>query len=121
MSADKQSKDDKNLDAVKAKIANMPDHIRPLGERIHQIIMEAVPDLKPRVWYGSAGYAKSASTPVLLFFRFDELLTLGLTEKASLKPSSAKDGLLMSSAWFFDDLDDTTEKRIAEIAAQAAS
>ncbi len=117
MSNTKQTKDEKNLEAVMAKIADMP---APVASRVHEIIMAAVPDLKPRVWYGSAGYAKSASTPVILFYRHDEMFSLGLTEKANLQPASADDGQLMSSAWFFDDLEATTEERIAEIAKQAA-
>ena len=121
MNNTKQSKDEKNLDAVMARLADMPDPVRSVGERIHETIMSAVPGLKPRVWYGSAGYAKSASTPVLLFFRFDEMFTLGLTEKANLSPASAEDGHLMQCAWFFEDLDETTAKRIAAIAKQAAS
>lgn len=81
--------------------------------------MEANPDPKPRLWYGMPGYAKSASSPVLVFFRNDELMTLGLGEKANLKPAGGADGLLMPSAWFFEELDDTTEQRVAEIVRDA--
>lgn len=121
MASAKKSKDETNLEAVLAKIADMPEHVRPIGERLHQVIMAAAPDLRPRVWYGSAGYAKSGSSPVLIFFRHDEYLTLGLTEKANLKPAGGTDGQLMPCAWFFEELDDATEKRISEIVDQSIS
>lgn len=114
-----QSKDEKNLDAVLNKIAEMPEQVRPVMQRMHETILEAAPELKPRVWYGMPGYAKSASAPVLVFFRKDDLMCLGITEKANLKPAGGKDGLLIPSAWFFEDLDDTTVKRVAEIVSAA--
>lgn len=113
------SKDEKNLQAVLEKIGEMPDHVRGTMQRMHEVILEAAPDLKPRIWYGMPGYAKSASSPVLVFFRNDELMSLGISEKANLKPAGGKDGLLIPSAWFFEALDETTEKRVAEIVRNA--
>lgn len=83
--------------------------------------MEAAPDLKPRIWYGMPGYAKSNSSPVIVFFRFDDYMTFGLTEKAALKSAGGADGRLIPSAWYFEDLDEVTEKRIAEIVRGASA
>jgi len=47
-------------EAVLEKIASMPEEYRAIGERLHEIIMETVPDLKPRLWYGLPGYANVA-------------------------------------------------------------
>lgn len=121
MAVSKQSKDEKNLQAVNEKLAEMPEHVRATMQRMHDVIMEANPDLKPRIWYGMPGYAKSNSTPVLVFFRNDELMSLGVSEKANLKPAGGKDGLLIPSAWYFDDLDATTEKRVAEIVREVTA
>lgn len=115
MASAKGSKDEKNLQEVLAKIDAMPDHVRPIMQRMHELITQAAPDLKPRIWYGMPGYAVSSSSPVLIFFRKDELMTLGISEKAKLQPAGGEDGLLMPCAWYFEDLDDTTEKRIADI------
>lgn len=93
----------------------MPDKVRPVMQRMHEIIVEAAPDLKPRIWYGMPGYAKSASSPVLVFIRNDERMNLGVSEKANFAPAGGRDGLLMPCAWYFEDLDGTTEKRVAEI------
>lgn len=119
MATTKLSKDEKNTQAVLDKINEMPEHVRGVMQRMHDVIMAAAPDLKPRIWYGMPGYAKSSSSPVLVFFRNDELMNLGISEKATLKPAGGKDGLLIPSAWYFEDLDDVTEKRVAEIVREA--
>ena len=109
------TKDEKNLQQVLEKIAGMDEPRRSVMQRMHEVIVAAAPDLKPRIWYGMPGYATSAGSPVVVFFRNDERMTLGLSEKASLKPLDGKDGLLMPGAWYFESLDDATEKRVAEI------
>ncbi|MEB3366044.1 DUF1801 domain-containing protein [Saccharopolyspora mangrovi] len=113
-------KDEKNLEQVLGKIAQADEPRRSVMQRMHEVILEAAPDLKPRIWYGMPGYAKSASSPVLVFFRNDELMSLGVSEKAALSPASGR-GLLIPCAWFFDDLDDATEVRVAEIVRAAVA
>jgi hypothetical protein len=113
------NKDDKNLQQVLDKIAGMEQPRRGILQRLHDAIVSAAPELKPRIWYGMPGYAKSASSPVLVFFRNDEVMTLGVTEKATLKSAADEDGQLIPTAWFFDGLDDATEKRVAEIVRTA--
>ncbi|MCB0914356.1 MAG: DUF1801 domain-containing protein [Actinobacteria bacterium] len=108
-------KDDHNLQQVLAKIDEMDEPIRGAMLRMHQVIMAAAPDLKPRVWYGMPGYATSAGSPVLIFFRSDERMSLGLSEKVTFRPAGGEDGRLMPAAWYFDFLDDATERRVAAI------
>jgi hypothetical protein len=106
---------------VLEKIAAMRAPYAATGKRLHALILESAPELKPRVWYGMPGYAKGAG-PVLCFFRVDEkYMTFGLTEKAKhVRDEGAKDQL-MASAWFFNDLNEATEKRIAAIVQRAVS
>lgn len=113
------SKDDKNLQQVLDKIASMDEPRRGVMQRLHDVILSAAPELKPRIWYGMPGYAKSASSPVLVFCRNDDVMSLGVSEKATLTPAGGKDGLLIPAAWYFDGLDGVTEKRIAEIVRAA--
>ncbi|CAA0119871.1 Uncharacterised protein [Mycolicibacterium vanbaalenii] len=74
-------------DVVRDKIAELPA-FRDVASRLHEIIMKAAPELKPRLWYGMPGYAKSKSSPVICFFRVDadDYVSFGLTEKAALAP-----------------------------------
>ncbi|KUI30699.1 hypothetical protein AU196_14275 [Mycobacterium sp. IS-1742] len=113
------SKDDKNLQQVLDKIAAMDEPRRGVLQRMHDVILAAAPELKPRIWYGMPGYATSASAPVVVFVRNDDLMSLGLSEKATLTPAGGRDGQLIPAAWFFDDLDGVTEERVAEIVRAA--
>ncbi len=109
------SKDEKNLKQVLDKIAGMDEPQRSLVQRVHEIVVATAPDLKPRIWYGMPAYATSASTPALLTLRNDDRLNLAITEKADFKAAGGADGRLMPAAWYFEELDEATEKRIAEI------
>ncbi|MGO1770225.1 MAG: DUF1801 domain-containing protein [Microbacterium sp.] len=115
------SKDDKNLAHVIDKIAKMDEPQRSLVQRVHEVIVAAVPALKPRIWYGMPAYAESASTPALVTLRNDERVNLALTEKVALRPAGGSDGELMPAAWYFETIDERTEKRIAEIVRSAVS
>lgn len=113
------TKDEKNLQRVLNKIAGMDEPARSVMQHMHEVITEAAPELKPRIWYGMPGYALNASSPVLVFIRNDELMTLGISEKAELRPAGGDDGLLIPSAWYFASVDATTEQRVAEIVRAA--
>lgn len=118
--ADKKTK--KGADgaaAVLEKIAAWPDPYRAMGERIHEIILDSVPELRPRLWYGMPGYAKGG--PVLCFFRVDEYMSFGLTEKANISVEDGATDQLIESAWFLTELDGATEERISAIVRKAAS
>jgi hypothetical protein len=107
---------------VLAKIAEFSEQNKPLAERMHQIIMEAVPTLYPRLWYGMPGYAKTKDGAVLIFFREDEkYMTFGFTESVNLTPKTNSVGKLMPCAWFFTGLDGATEQRISEIVKDVAA
>ena len=84
MATEKTDKDADNLAAVLDKIPQMFGEDADIGLRMHNIIMEAAPKLKPRLWYGMPGYARGRSKPVLVSLRKDDYLTFGLTEKANL-------------------------------------
>lgn len=108
--------------AVADKIAGLTA-FREVAARLHEVITDAVPDLKPRLWYGMPGYAKSKSGPVICFFRVDadDYVTLGLTEKANLGVEDDASDQLIGSAWFLTALDRPTEGRIAAIVRKAAA
>lgn len=107
--------------AVNDKIAGLPA-FRDVASRLHDVIMQSAPELKPRLWYGMPGYAKAKNSPVICFFRVDDddYVTFGLTEKATLAPDDDADHQLIGSAWFLTGLDAATEARIADIVRRAA-
>jgi Domain of unknown function (DU1801). len=70
-------KDEKNLREVLDKIASMGEPRRHVMEQLHDLILAAAPNFAPGLWYGMPGYARSASSPVLVFFRPDDRMSLG--------------------------------------------
>lgn len=109
------SKDEKNLTQVLDKISKIEEPRRSVMQRAHDVIVAAAPSLKPRIWYGMPAYAKSASTPALVTLRSDERLNLALTEKVVFRAAGGTEGNLMPAAWYFETMDESTQKRIAEI------
>lgn len=100
---------------VAERIAAWPAEQRVIGERLHTIVTEAVPELRPKLYYGQPGYARSG--PVLVFFRNDDgLISFGLTEKAGFSTTDP----IVESAWFVNGLDADAERRIAEVVRAAA-
>lgn len=119
MSTRKAKKDADNLAAVLEKIPQMFGDQTAIGERLHEIIMAAAPELKPRLWYGMPGYAMAG--PVLVFIRKDDYVTFGITEKAHIELEAGATNQLMPTSWFMTELDAATEARIAEIVRKAVS
>ena len=109
-------------DAVRDKIGELPA-FRDIAARLHEVIVEAAPDLQPRLWYGMPGYATAKKSPVLCFFRVDDdrYVTFGLTEHARHEPDAEAGHQLMGSAWFLTELDEPTEARITDIVRRAVA
>lgn len=106
--------------AVTEKIASLPA-FQDVAAKLHEVIMEAAPQLQPRLWYGMPGYAASKKSPVLCFFRVDDdrYVTFGLSEHAHHEPEQGSGHQLMGSAWFLTTLDAATEARIGDIVRRA--
>jgi len=105
--------------AALEKIEAMPEPYRAMGERLHALIMGAAPALQPALWYGMPAYRKDGA--VILFFRADEYMTFGLTEKANLALEEDAPHQLRPSSWFFNTLDEATEAALEAIVRRAAS
>src|SRR5215217_6870752 len=73
--------------AVRAKLAELPDPDRALGERLHAIVKASAPSLAPRLWYGMPAYARDGR--VVCFFQAAQTFnardaTVGFTDAARL-------------------------------------
>ncbi|MEX2219056.1 MAG: DUF1801 domain-containing protein [Phycisphaerales bacterium] len=53
--------------AVLAKLAEMPQPDRTLGQRIHAIVRANAPALSPKLWYGMPAYANRHGKVVCFF------------------------------------------------------
>ena len=69
-------------------IAAIPDGDRAVAERVHTIVSEAAPQLRPKTWYGMPAYADENGKVVCFFkpgVKFGaRYATLGFTDAAHL-------------------------------------
>jgi uncharacterized protein YdhG (YjbR/CyaY superfamily) len=105
--------------AVLAKIAELPQPDRALGERRHAIITASAPALAPRLWYGMPAYARDGH--VVCFFQSatkfkTRYATLGFSDKARLD-----EGAMWPVAFALKELTAATEATIAALVKKAVS
>jgi hypothetical protein len=105
--------------AVLAKIAEMPEPDRAMGERLHAIIKASAPDLTPKTWYGMPAYAKDGK--VVCYFtpasKFKErYATLGFNDTANLD-----DGTIWPTSFALKDLTAAEEAKIEALVKKAVS
>jgi hypothetical protein len=105
--------------AVLAKIAEMGESDRALGERLHAIITASAPALTPKLWYGMPAYAKDGK--VVCFFQCAQKFktryaTLGFNDTARLD-----DGAMWPVAYALTELTAADEARIGALVQQAVS
>jgi uncharacterized protein YdhG (YjbR/CyaY superfamily) len=104
--------------AVLAKIAEMADHDRVLGERLHAIIKASAPALSPKLWYGMPAYAMNGKLvchfqPAQKFKT--RYATLGFSDEAKLD-----DGAVWPVAFALSELSAPDEARIGALVKKAA-
>jgi hypothetical protein len=105
--------------AVLAKIAEMPEPDRALGERLHAIIKASAPALSPKTWYGMPAYAKDGK--IVCFFQSAQKFktryaTFGFNDAANLD-----EGALWPVAFALRELTAADEARIGALVRKAVS
>ena len=105
--------------AVLAKIAEMTEPDRDMGQRVHAVIMASAPDLSPRLWYGMPAYAKDGK--IVCHFQPAQKFktryaTLGFSDQANLD-----EGTIWPVAFALAELTAADEARIGELVQRAVS
>ena len=105
--------------AVLAKIAEMPEPDRAMGERLHAIIKASAPALSPRLWYGMPAYAKDGK--VVCFFQAAQKFntryaTFGFNDAAHLD-----EGTMWPTSFALTELTADDEARIGALVKKAVS
>ena len=103
--------------AVLAKIAEMPEADRSIGERLHAIVRASAPALSPKLWYGMPAYAKDGK--ILCFFQCADKFkaryaTFGFNDVAHLD-----DGAMWPTSFALKELTAEGEARIRALVEQA--
>jgi uncharacterized protein YdhG (YjbR/CyaY superfamily) len=102
-----------------AKLAEMNEPDRVLGERLHAIITATAPSLTPKTWYGMPAYAQDGK--IICFFQSAQKFNsryamLGFSDKANLD-----DGAMWPVYYALAELTADTEARIVALVKQALS
>ena len=103
--------------AVLAKIGEMPEPDRAMGQRLHAVIKASAPALTPRTWYGMPAYARDGN--VVCFFQSAQKFktryaTLGFNEAAKLD-----DGAMWPTAFALTKLTKKEEVQIRTLVQKA--
>ncbi|UCD99520.1 MAG: DUF1801 domain-containing protein [Chloroflexota bacterium] len=114
----KKGKADGESDVL-AKIAEMPEPDRAMGERLHAIIKASAPVLSPKTWYGMPAYAKDGK--VVCFFQSAQKFksrysTLGFSDEANLD-----EGAMWPTAFALKELTAAEEAKIVALVKKAVS
>ncbi|MFL5801672.1 MAG: iron chaperone [Roseiflexaceae bacterium] len=104
---------------VLAKIAELPEPDRALGERLHAIIKASAPVLSPKLWYGMPAYTKDGK--IVCFFQSAQKFntryaTFGFNDTANLD-----EGAMWPTAFALKELTATEEARIGALVKKAVS
>lgn len=104
---------------VLAKLAEMPEPDRSIGERLHAIIKANAPALSPKTWYGMPAYAKDGK--VVCFFQGahkfkSRYATLGFNDAANLDQ-----GTMWPTSFALTELTTANESKIAALVKRAVS
>jgi uncharacterized protein YdhG (YjbR/CyaY superfamily) len=104
---------------VLAKIAEMPEPDRSMGERIHAIIKASAPALTPKTWYGMPAYFRDDK--VVCFFQCADKFkaryaTFGFNDAANLD-----EGGMWPTSFALKELTAAAEAKVAALVKKAVS
>jgi uncharacterized protein YdhG (YjbR/CyaY superfamily) len=107
-----------DLEALLAKIEEMPDEDRVLAERLHAIVTSVAPQLDPKTWYGMPAYARDGK--VVCYFKpaakfGQRYSTFGFEDAAQLD-----DGNMWVTCLAVRELGDAEVKQIEKLVRKAA-
>ena len=105
--------------AVLAKIAEMPESDRALGERLHAVIKASAPALSPRLWYGMPAYAKDGK--VVCFFQAAQKFKTRYATFGFNDPANLDEGAMWPIAFALTKLTAADEARIGALVKKAVS
>jgi hypothetical protein len=104
---------------VLAKIAEMPEPDRGLGERLHAIIKASAPALAPKLWYGMPAYAKEGK--IVCFFQSGQKFKTRYATFGFMQDANLDDGAMWPTAFALKELTAAEEARIAALVKKAVS
>ena len=101
-------------------IAAMPDHDRTLAERVHALVSDAAPRLRPKTWYGMPAYVDEDGKVVCFFKPASKFgvrySTFGLNDVARLD-----DGDMWPTEYALTELTPAVQQQIVQLVRTAVA
>ena len=105
--------------ALLAKLAEMPELDRAIGERLHAIIKASAPALSPRLWYGMPAYARDGK--IVCFFQSAQKFKTRYATFGFMHEANLDDGAMWPTAFALKELTAAEEARIGALVKKAVS
>ena len=109
------------LHDLRESLAKMPPDDRAMGERIHEIVADAVPALAPKTYYGMPAYAQPGKDgKVIAFYKAKSKFRVRYSTLGFQPDASLDDGKMWPTEFAVLELTPAVEARIAELIKKAA-
>jgi len=109
------------LKDLKASIAKLPADDKAMGQRIHEVVSAAVPQLVPKTYYGMPAYATEGKNgKVICFFKPKSKFRVRYSTFGFQPDAKLDDGEMWPTEFAVIELTPAVEKRIGELAKKAA-
>ena len=109
------------LQDLRESLAKMPVDDRAMGERIHDIVTDAVPALVAKTYYGMPAYATEGKNgKVIAFFKPKSKFKVRYSTVGFQPDARLDDGEMWPTEFAVIELTSTVEKRIADLIKKAA-
>lgn len=106
------------LQDLRASLAKMPDDDRAMGERIHEIVSAAVPELAPKTYYGMPAYAKDGKT--ICFYKAKSKFRVRYSTVGFQPDAKLDDGDMWATEFAVIKLTPAVEQRMTDLVKKAA-
>jgi uncharacterized protein YdhG (YjbR/CyaY superfamily) len=103
---------------VLAKLAEMTEQDRAVGERLHAVIRAVAPELSPKLWYGMPAYARDGK--IVCFFQCSQKFKTRYSTLGFNDPAQLDEGTMWPTAFALTTLTAEDEARIGELVRRAA-
>jgi uncharacterized protein YdhG (YjbR/CyaY superfamily) len=106
---------------LRESLAKMPPDDRKMGERIHDIVSDAVPALVPKTYYGMPAYATEGKNgKVIGFFKPKSKFKVRYSTVGFQPDAHLDEGEMWPTEFAIIELTPAVEKRIADLIKKAA-
>jgi uncharacterized protein YdhG (YjbR/CyaY superfamily) len=120
-SGDPEQERAEGLAMLRESLAKMPADDRAMGERIHELVSNARPDLVPKTYYGMPAYATPGKNgKVICFYKAKSKFRVRYSTVGFQPDAQLDDGDMWATEFAVTRLTAAVEARLAELVKKGA-